>query len=46
MESNMLQFLQVTSMLVMDVGDEICWWQLKDVGDGFGHFDHQNPILF
>ena len=31
-------------MLVMDVGDEMCWWQLEDVGDGFLHFDH--PLSF
>jgi len=24
-----------TSMLVMDVGHEICWLQFRDVGDGF-----------
>ena len=24
-----------TSMLVTDVGDEICWWQLWDIGDRF-----------
>ena len=23
----------VTSMLVTDVGDQICWWQVSDVGD-------------
>ena len=22
----------------IDVGDEMCWWQIKDVGDGFGNF--------
>ena len=31
-------------MLVMDVGDEVCWWQFKNVGDGFGHFGHQHPL--
>ena len=25
----------VTSMLVTDVGDQMCWWQVWDVGDGF-----------
>ena len=25
----------VTSMLVTEVGDEMCWWQLSDVGNGF-----------
>ena len=24
-----------TSMLLMDVGDEMCWWQVLDVGDHF-----------
>ena len=24
----------VTSILVMDIGDKISWWQLKDVSDG------------
>jgi len=32
-----------TSMLVTDVGDEMCWWQFEDVGYGFGHFDNQHP---
>ena len=31
-------------MLVTDVGDEICWWQLQDDGDGFGLFGHQHPL--
>ena len=25
----------VTSMLVTDVGDQKCWWQVWDVGDRF-----------
>ena len=25
---------KITSMLVTDNGDEMCWWQLWDVGDG------------
>ena len=29
---------KVTSMLVTDVGNELCWWQLSDIGDGFAHF--------
>ena len=29
-------------MLVTDVGDEMCWCQLYDVVDGFGHFGHRN----
>ena len=37
---------QATSMLMTDVGDEMCWWQLWDVGDGFGHFCHQHPLSF
>ena len=28
-------------MLVTDVGDEMCLWQLSDVGEGFDHFGHQ-----
>ena len=30
-------------MLLTDIGGEICWWQLKDVCDGYGHFGHQHP---
>ena len=26
---------RVTSMLVTNVGDQICWWQILDVGDRF-----------
>ena len=33
-----------TSMLVADVGDEMCWWQLWDVGGGFGHFYGKHPL--
>lgn len=33
----------VTSMLVTDVGYKMCWWQLYDIGDGFGH---QHPLSF
>ena len=25
-----------------DAGDELCWWQFKDFGDGFGHFGYQD----
>ena len=32
-------------MLATDIGDEMCWWQFEDVGDGFGHFGHQDPLL-
>ena len=28
-------------MLMTDVGDEMCWCQLKDFGDGFGYFGSQ-----
>ena len=35
-----------TSMLVTDVGDEMCWRQLWDVGDVFGRFCHQHPLSF
>ena len=31
----------VTSMLVTDVGDEMFWSQLLDVGDGFGYFGYK-----
>ena len=37
---------KATSMLVTDVWDEICWWQLLDVGDSFDHFGHQNQLSF
>ena len=37
---------KATSMLVTDVGDEMCWRKLWDVGDGFGHFGHQHPPDF
>ena len=33
-------------MSVMVDEDEICWRQLGDVGDGFGHFRHQDPLSF
>ena len=29
---------RVTSMLVTDVGDSMCWWQVWEVGDTFGAF--------
>ena len=25
----------VTSMLVTDIGDQMCWWQVWDIGDRF-----------
>ena len=30
----------------MVVGEEICWWQLSDVGDSFGRFRHQHTLSF
>ena len=33
-------------MLVTDVEDEMIWWQLWDVGDGFDCFCHQHPLSF
>ena len=27
-------------MLLTDVGNEMCWWQSRDFGDGFGPFEH------
>ena len=35
-------FAWATSMLVTDVGDEMCWWQIWDVGDQFN--DHIENI--
>ena len=29
-------------MLMTDVGEEMCWRQLKDYGDGFGHLVTNN----
>ena len=29
----------------MDVGDEMCWWQLEDIGDGFHQFGHLYSFL-
>ena len=33
-----------TSMLVTEVGDEMCWFW--DIVDGFGRFCHQHPLSF
>ena len=33
-------------MLVTDVGDEMCWRQRLDVGDGFGRLSHQHALSF
>ena len=30
------------SLLMTDVGDEICWWHVPHVGDGLGGSGHQN----
>ena len=32
-------------MLVMDVGDEMCCRQLRDVGDGFDHIRLKHPKI-
>ena len=32
-------------MFVTDVGDEMCWRQVWDVGDGFRRFCHQHPLV-
>ena len=37
-------YLSATSMLVTDVEEEMCWWQLKDVGDGLGYFGHEHHL--
>ena len=31
-------------MLVIDVGDVMCWRQLKDLGDGLGHVGKQHLL--
>ena len=38
-------FELATSRLVTEIGDEMRWRQLLDVGDGFGRFCHQNPLF-
>ena len=35
-----------TSMLVTNVGDQMCWRQLWDVGDSFDRLCHQHPLSF
>ena len=35
-----------TSVLVTDVGNEMCWRQLWDVGYDFGRFCHQHSLSF
>ena len=43
--SNIKTVFPVTSMLVTDVGNEMCWWQLQNFVDGFCHFGHQHPLF-
>ena len=38
------QIQMVTSMLVTDVGDEMCWWQVWDVGDRFKNHQHNKKV--
>ena len=33
-----------TSMLLTDVGNEMCWRQSRDFGDDFDRFRHQHPL--
>ena len=35
-----------TSMLLTDVGNEMCWRQSRDFGDDFDRFRHQHPLSF
>ena len=42
--SGKVETLRATSMLVTDVGDEMCWRQLWDVGDGFVRFCYQHSL--
>ena len=35
---------KVTSMLVMDVEDEMFWWHFKNVSDRLGFFNNQHSI--
>ena len=44
--SGILRFISATSMLVTDVGGEMCWRQLLHVGDGFGRVRHQHALSF
>ena len=42
-----LKFLfKAKSMLPAYVGDKICGWRIRDVGDDIGHFCHQNLLFF
>ena len=40
------ELVWVTSLLVTDVGDEMGWWQLHDVGDSFSHFGYRHQLSF
>ena len=45
-----LVIISVASMLVTDVGDEMCWWQIWDVGDQFNDhieniYDNESAII-
>ena len=44
LETFVLTIEWATSMLVTDVGDEMCWRQLWDVGDGSCRFRHQHSL--
>ena len=33
-------------MLVMDIGDEMCWCKLQDIDDGFDRFGQKHPFSF
>jgi len=37
---------KVTSMLVMDVEDEMCWWNFQNVSDRLSNFHNQHSISF
>ena len=42
-----LKFLLIAkSMLLAYLGDKMCWWRIRDVGDDIGHFCHQNLLFF
>ena len=36
----------LSTIQVTDVGDEMCWRQFWDVGDGFSRFCHEHPLSF
>ena len=43
---NMHTFDLATLLLVTDVGEELCWRQLLDVGDGVGRYRQQHSLSF